>query len=320
MSRVSPAASLRHCTREVLRERGLAPRKRRGQNFLVSRGIRDRIVAEAELGPGCTVVEVGSGTGLLTEALLDTGATVLAVEVDRGLVRLLEEKLGGRPNLRLFLADALRFDFGAALLPYRGSGPIRVVANIPYYITTPLLFRLLKVAGLFDRICLTVQREVADRLTARPGTKAYGALTLACQYLTTARSVLRIPAAAFYPVPAVESALVRLDCRPAPAVAVTSEARLFGVVRAAFGQRRKTLRNALRHAGWPLPAIETALAAAGVMGERRGETLALEEFARLSEALPEQPRRGDSDGDDEIRRAVEADRSPASAVAPREIP
>jgi 16S rRNA (adenine1518-N6/adenine1519-N6)-dimethyltransferase len=298
MSRVGPAAeSLRHRTREVLRERGLAPRKRHGQNFLVSREIRDRIVAEADLGPGCTVVEVGPGTGLLTEALLATGATVLAVEVDQGLVRLLEDSLGGRPNFRLFREDALRFDFEAALAPYRGGGPIRVVANIPYHITTPLLFRLLAAAGLFDRICLTVQREVADRLAARPGTKAYGALTLACQYLTVARAVLRIPAGAFYPVPAVESALVRLDCRPAPAVTVASEARLFEAIRAAFGQRRKTLRNTLRHAGWPAAAVETALTAAGVTGDRRGETLCLDEFARLSDALPERTGRTDSSRD-----------------------
>lgn len=279
--------SLRRQTRETLEAHGLFPRKRHGQHFLVSRTILQRILAEAELGPDCVAVEVGSGTGLLTEMLVDSGAAVLAVELDAGLARLLAERLGHRPNLRIWTADALRFDFVSALAPHRGQGPIRVVANIPYAITTPLLFRLLAAEGLFDRFCLTVQREVAERLAARPGTKAYGALTLACQYRAATRTILRIPPQAFYPAPAVESALVRMDCRAAPPVAVRSEAQLFRVIRAAFGQRRKTLRNALRHAGWTAGSVEGALDAAGVAGERRGETLSLDEFACLSEALPE---------------------------------
>ena len=293
--------SLHRRTREALQAQGLHPRKRLGQHFMISRTVRDRILREADLGPECTAVEIGPGTGLLTEALLATGAAVLAVELDRGLARLLEETLGSHPRLRIRVADALHFDFEAALAPDRGRGPVRVVANIPYQITSPLIFRLLETAGLFDRLCLTVQREVADRLSASPGTKAYGALTLACQYRATVRTVIRIPPGAFYPPPAVDSALVRMECRPAPAVAVGSEARLFRVIRAAFGQRRKTLRNALRHAGWPVDEVEGALGAAGVVGERRGETLSLEEFARVSEALPARAERVDSVTDRDVR-------------------
>jgi len=298
MMREGPAGdSLRRRTQEILRARGLHPRKRFGQHFMISRTVRERILREADLGPGCTAVEIGPGTGLLTEALLATGAAVLAVEVDAGLARFLEETLGNHPHFRIWVADALRFDYGEALAPYRGLGPVRVVANIPYQITSPLIFRLLEAGGLFDRLCLTVQREVADRLSASPGTKAYGALTLACQYRATVRTVFRIPPGAFYPAPAVDSALVRMECRPAPAVAVGSEERLFRVIRAAFGQRRKTLRNALRHAGWSVGSVGEALAVAGVAGERRGETLSLEEFARVSEALPAGNERTDSESD-----------------------
>jgi 16S rRNA (adenine1518-N6/adenine1519-N6)-dimethyltransferase len=278
--------SLLRRTRALLRTHGLHPRKRHGQHFMVSRSVLARILAEAELEPGATAVEIGPGTGLLTEALLATGASVLAVEVDRGLVQLLEATLGGHPRFRIYAADALRFDFAAAVAACRAEGPVRVVANIPYQITSPLIFRLLGAEGVFDRLCLTVQREVADRLVASPGTKAYGALTLACQYRAVTRTVLRIPPAAFYPAPAVDSALVRMELLPAPAVEVGDEARLFQTIRAAFGQRRKTLRNALRHAGWSPAEVEEALAAAGVAGARRGETLSLPEFARISEALP----------------------------------
>ena len=319
MSPVEGASdSLRRRTRDTLASHGLHPRKRDGQHFLVSRPILERILAEAELTPDCTAVEIGPGTGLLTEVLVGSGARVLAIEVDRGLARLLAETMGDRPNLQICTADALRFDYAAALAPYRGRGPIRVVANIPYSITTPLIFRLLDEQGLFDRLCLTMQREVADRLAARPGTKSYGALTLACQYRTVVRTLFSIPPQAFYPAPAVDSALVRLECRTSPPVTVRSDAQLFRVIRAAFGQRRKTLRNALRRAGWALDAVEGALAAAGVAGERRGETLDLDEFARVSEALPARTDMPDADDSGEMTAA-----SPfPSAIAggPREIP
>ncbi len=149
-------------------------------------------------------------------------------------------------------------------------------------------------ADLFSALILTVQREVADRLTAAPGEKAYGALTLACRYRADARAVLRIPAAAFHPAPAVESRLVRLDLLPRPRIAVNRPDHLFRVIRAAFGQRRKTLRNALRQAGWPAADAESALAASGIVGTRRGETLSLEEFGRLAQALPEVEPRAES--------------------------
>jgi 16S rRNA (adenine1518-N6/adenine1519-N6)-dimethyltransferase len=274
-------------TRAILAGRGLRPRKARGQHFLVDARVRDAIVAAAGVGPGDTVVEIGPGTGTLTEALLRCGSSVCAVELDRELAEALPEALGHPPALTVWVADALRFDFAAHFRDHPARGRIRVVANIPYYITTPLILRLLRCRTLFSTLHLTVQREVADRIGAGPGSKAYGALTLACQYWATARPVLAIPRSAFHPVPEVDSSLVRFELRAAPPVSVSNPARLFRVIRAAFGQRRKTLRNALLGGGWAMTALEAALGGCGIAGQRRGETLTLEEFARLSEALPE---------------------------------
>jgi 16S rRNA (adenine1518-N6/adenine1519-N6)-dimethyltransferase len=175
------------------------------------------------------------------------------------------------------------------------------VANIPYNITSPLILRLLKHQGLFSALHLTVQREVADRLTAMPGSKAYGALTLACQYGASVRRVLPIHRTAFYPVPEVDSALVRFELLKASRVRVSSAERLFGVIRAAFGQRRKMLRNTLCHAGWRPEAVEAALARSGIAGDRRGETLTLEEFAQLCEALPVRTDETSRESEREIR-------------------
>ena len=259
--------------------------------------MRDAIVEAAGIGPDSTVLEVGPGTGILTAALLERGAQVLAVEMDRGLAALLRETLGAHPGFTLWAGDILAFDFAAHLDAHPARGRIRVVANIPYSITSPLVLRLLGGRAWFEALFLTVQREVAARLVAAPGSKASGALSLACRYRAAAQAVLAIPRAAFDPVPEVESTLVRFDLLDGPRVAVASEARLFRVIRAAFGQRRKTLRNALRGAGWTPASLEAALARAGIPGGRRGETLALEEFARLSDALPDtMPAGGAVDG------------------------
>jgi 16S rRNA (adenine1518-N6/adenine1519-N6)-dimethyltransferase len=249
--------------------------------------VRDAIVAAAGVRPGCMVVEIGPGTGVLTEALLQRGATVLAVELDRELAAALPETMGHDPRLRVAVADALHFDFHAPLGTRPERGRIRVVANIPYYITTPLILRLLPCRELFEALYLTVHQEVAERIVASPGSKAYGALTLHCQYHAAARPLVSIPRTAFYPIPEVDSTLVGFDLLDAPRVSGIAPDRLFGVIRAAFGQRRKTLRNALRQAGWPPAVLDAGLEACGIAGGRRGETLTLEEFARLSEALPE---------------------------------
>ncbi len=292
----SARASLLSQTQAVLRSRGLRPRRRRGQHFLVDSGVRDRIVAAAEIGAGSLVVEIGPGTGILTEAILGTGASVLAVELDRDLARLLSERWAGNPRVAIQSADALEFDFAQALRDDPRRGRARVVANIPYYVSTPLILRLVRQRDLFEALFLTVQREVAERLTAAPGTKSYGSLTLACQYRASVRTVFGIPRTAFHPVPAVDSALVRFDLLDAPRVRVAEPRQLFAVIRAAFGVRRKTLRNALCRAGWPVAVVEAALGRVGVAPLRRGETLALDDFARLSDALPARATGGQAPG------------------------
>jgi len=190
------------------------------------------------------VVEIGPGTGILTEAMLRTGASVLAVELDRALIRLLSERLAGNPRFTIRSADALEFDFAQALHDDPRRGRALVVANIPYYITTPLILRLVRQRDLFESLFLTVQREVAERLTAAPGRKSYGSLTLACQYRASVRSVVAIRG------PPSTRSRGGLGARPirsagCAAVRVAEPARLFAVIRAAFGVRRKTLRNAL---------------------------------------------------------------------------
>jgi 16S rRNA (adenine1518-N6/adenine1519-N6)-dimethyltransferase len=276
---------------------------------LVDPVVRDRIVAAAGLGPSSLAVEIGPGTGILTEAMLHAGASVVAIELDRDLAQALSERFAGNPQLFVRAGNALEFDFGQALRDDPRKGRARVVANIPYNITTPLILRLVCQRELFEALFLTVQREVALRLTAVPGGKAYGALTLACQYWATIRSVFPIPRSAFHPIPAVESALVRFDLLDAPRVAVARPQRLFSVIRAAFGVRRKTLRNALCRAGWPAEAVERALTQVRVDARRRGETLTLEEFARLSETLPERTQdEGESTRDDSDRGRTQDDR------------
>jgi 16S rRNA (adenine1518-N6/adenine1519-N6)-dimethyltransferase len=216
--------------------------------------------------------------------LLAAGACVLAVEVDRGLAGALRERFAGRVDLIVAEADALRFDYAAALSA-RPTAGARVVANIPYNITSPLILRLLDLPGLFAALVLMVQREVAERLCAPPGQKAYGAFSVACQYRARVSILMTIPPTAFHPPPDVESALIRLDPWSRPPVACADSGRLFRVVRAAFGQRRKTLRNALERGGWAAAAVQEACAREGIDGGRRGETLSLAEFARLSDAL-----------------------------------
>ncbi|MEW6573930.1 MAG: 16S rRNA (adenine(1518)-N(6)/adenine(1519)-N(6))-dimethyltransferase RsmA [Bacillota bacterium] len=273
--------------RALLLERGIRPKKRLGQNFLVNPGVLDKIVAAAGVNAGDTVLEIGPGVGALTCRLAEVAGKVVAVEVDRNLVTLLKEILVGYPNVLLLHADALKTDFEAAVAEAGGTFPYKVVANLPYYITTPLLFRLLN-SGL--RVCLLilmVQREVAVRMVARPGTKDYGALSVFVQYRTKPDLVSLVSRGNFFPAPEVDSAIVRLAVRSHPPVVVSSEELLFRIVRASFAKRRKTLLNALTGSdlGLDRELLRLSLARAGIDPERRGETLTLEEFAAITRSL-----------------------------------
>jgi 16S rRNA (adenine1518-N6/adenine1519-N6)-dimethyltransferase len=266
--------------REILRRHRLQPSKALGQIFLIDRRALERIVEAAELTPADTVLEVGPGVGQLTRLLSESAGRVVAVELDPRLIDVLRQELADRPNIELVQGDILALDPGALA----GGRPYKVVANLPYYITSAAVRHLLEAQPSPQLLVLTVQREVAARMTAAPGDMSL--LAVSVQFYGRPRRVARIPAGAFHPAPKVDSAVVRIDVYPEPAVQPADRQRFFQVVRAGFGQRRKQLRNALA-AGLHLPAeeVEAALRRAGIQPQRRAETLSLEEWGRLSDQI-----------------------------------
>lgn len=254
------------------------PQKRLGQNFLIDSNIVRKIVAAAVLHPGDTVLEIGPGRGILTRALCETAHAVIAVELDLRLVEYLKQTLTC-PNLDLRRDDALHFAYDA--LPARTV----VVANLPYYISTPLLFTLLEAKDRIDRMVLMLQAEVAERIVASPNTDGYGILSVLTQYRAEARIAFRVSKHCFRPRPDVDSAIITLGRRPHPAVSSSNEALFIKVVRAAFAHRRKTLINSLRDGGFPPTQLAEALSRADINPMRRAETLSIPEFAALTDAL-----------------------------------
>ncbi|MGH2349676.1 MAG: 16S rRNA (adenine(1518)-N(6)/adenine(1519)-N(6))-dimethyltransferase RsmA [bacterium] len=274
-------------TARALREFGLRPRKRWGQHFLISRRALNAILAAAGVEPDDTVLEIGAGLGTLTVELARRAAAVAAVEIDAAMLPALRAAVQAHRNVVLIHGDVMRLDLGVLL-----AGVSKIVANLPYGVASPLIVRLLERPAGVRAMVLTVQREVADRLTARPGGKDYGALSVAVQYRADVATAGRIPATAFYPPPDVESAVVRLEVLASPRVAPADAAAFFRVVRSAFGQRRKMLRNTLASGlGITTAQAERACAAAGLDPRRRGETLSVEEFAALTAAVLELPER-----------------------------
>jgi 16S rRNA (adenine1518-N6/adenine1519-N6)-dimethyltransferase len=272
----------------LLREHGLHLSKRLGQNFLVDRTHLMRVVETAAVREGDRVFEVGPGVGTLTVELAARAARVVAVELDRGLLPVLADVLRPYGNVVVVHGDALRLDLPPFLAERLGEPPYTVAANIPYNITSPLLTHLLENKRLFTTITLMVQKEVARRLAAAPGTDDYGSFSVFAQYHAEVTIAGVVPRGAFFPPPKVDSAVVHLIPRPAPRVDAPSEEAFFAVSRAAFGQRRKTLGNALAGApglSFGREQVQAALAEAGVASARRGETLTLEEIAAVSRAL-----------------------------------
>lgn len=271
-------------TARALRAFGIRPRKRWGQHFLVSRRALDHVLAAADLTRDDTVLDIGAGLGTLTAALAPHAGRVIAVEVDRTLLPALRAAAAPHANVQVIAADIMTTDLGSLFGP--GAGPRKIVANLPYNLASTLVVTLLERPLGLRRFVVTVQREVAERMAALPGGKDYGILSVVVQYRAGVSIVARVPASAFVPPPDVESAVVRLDVRPQPACVVRDEALFFRVVRAAFGQRRKTVRNALA-GGIPMPAAdaEGACGLAGIAPLRRGETLSLQEFALLADAV-----------------------------------
>ena len=265
---------------ERLRRHGLSPRKSLGQNFLIEPAIADRIVAAADLTSGDTVLEIGPGPGMLTERLAARARHVVAVEIDRAMVALLHAELGALTNLTIVRADILESDPGALA----GGGPYKVVANLPYYITSPVLRHLLEAEVAPTLAVLMVQREVAERICARPGDMSI--LAVSVQFYARPQILFTVPAEAFYPRPTVQSAVMRLDVLPAPAIDDVAAEAFFDVVRAGFGQKRKQLANSLS-AGMALPKADVTeiLRALDIDPARRAETLSLEEWGNLARRM-----------------------------------
>ena len=280
---LTPQIADKGVTKHILRSFGLHASRRLGQNFLISPAVVRGVVDAAEIASGDHVLEIGPGIGTLTQGLLEAGAEVTAVELDKKLPAVLAETLRGYEHLTVVQGDILKTDIGALM----GGEPFKVAANLPYYITTPILLALLEQKLPITRIVTMVQKEVAERMTAPPGGKDYGALSVAVQYHTEPEIVLDVPPNCFLPAPEVDSAVIVCTVRKTPAVSVKDETLFFRVVKAAFGQRRKTIANALKTIGVSRERIDGALSAAGVATERRGETMSLAEFAAVTDALME---------------------------------
>ena len=275
---IRPLIANREATLHILKTFGLRTSKKLGQNFLISSQVVDGIVAAGEVTGADAVLEIGPGIGTLTQGLAETGARITAVELDRKLLDVLAKTLAGYDNIRLIHGDILKIDIASEM----NDQPFKVVANLPYYITTPIIMLLLEARYPIEILVTMVQKEVAERMVAKPGSKAYGALSVAVQYYTEPAVMFTVPHSSFIPAPAVESAVIRCVVRKEPPVTVLDEKAFFRVVRAAFAQRRKTFANTLAAAGLSKELTSSILAQAGIDGQRRGETLSLEEFALVA--------------------------------------
>ena len=275
--------------KRLLEAHGLHLTKRFGQHFLTSRVHLEKVIEAASVGAGDFIFEIGPGVGTLTVELAQRAAKVVSVELDRGIVPLLTENVAAFPNVTIVQADALKLDLPALLDEQWGVGTRgKVVANIPYNITSPLLVKLLETKDRFSSLTLMVQKEVADRLRAAPDTANYGSLTVFARFYAEITVPASVPRGAFFPPPKVDSAVIHLVPHPVPPVEVPSAEAFFLISRAAFGQRRKTLLNALTNAEsvpFDRERILSALEAVKIDGQRRGETLNLNELASLTRAL-----------------------------------
>ena len=277
-------------TKAVLERHGFTFKKSFGQNFLTDTNILQKIVDTAEIDDQVNVIEIGPGIGALTEFLAERAAQVMAFEIDHRLVPILEDTLRDFDNVTVVNEDILKVDLAQHIQNFKNPDlPIKVVANLPYYITTPILMHLIESGIPFSEFVVMMQREVADRISAQPNTKAYGSLSIAVQYYMTAKVAFIVPRTVFVPAPNVDSAILKMVRRPEPAVAVEDEKFFFKVSKASFTHRRKTLWNNLTGYFGKTEEVKDkltkALDQAGLSPSVRGEALGLEEFASLADAL-----------------------------------
>ena len=272
----------------VLQRYGFNFQKKYGQNFLIDTHVLDKIIGAAQIGPDDFVLEIGPGIGTMTQYLACAARKVVAVEIDKALIPILEDTLSDYDNARVINNDVLKVDIAKLAEEENGGKPIKVVANLPYYITTPIIMGLFENHVPIKSITVMVQKEVADRMQVGPGTKDYGALSLAVQYYAKPYIVANVPPNCFMPRPKVGSAVIRLERYEEPPVKVKDEKLMFRIIRASFNQRRKTLANGLKNSAeldYTKEEIEAAIEALGRGGSIRGEALTLEEFAKLADFL-----------------------------------
>ena len=276
-------------TIEVLQKYHFNFQKKFGQNFLIDTHVLERIIDEAGITPDDFVLEIGPGIGTMTQYLACAAREVVAVEIDKVLIPILEgDTLKAFDNVTVINEDILKVDINKLVEEKNGGRPIKVVANLPYYITTPIIMGLFENEVPVESITVMVQKEVADRMQTGPGNKDYGALSLAVQYYADPYIVANVPPNCFMPRPKVGSAVIRLTCHQEKPVQVQDEKLMFNIIRASFNQRRKTLANGLKNAAtldFTKEEVEAAIDALGKGASVRGETLTLEEFARLSDLL-----------------------------------
>ncbi len=278
-------------TIEILQKYNFNFQKKFGQNFLIDEHVLDKIIRAAEITKDDYVLEIGPGIGTMTQYLACAAREVTAVEIDRALIPILEDTLKEYDNVSIINEDILKVDIAALAKEKNGGRPIKVVANLPYYITTPIIMGLFESHVPLESITVMVQKEVADRMQVGPGTKDYGALSLAVQYYADPYIVANVPPNCFMPRPAVGSAVIRLTRHQKPPVEVMDEKLMFRLIRASFNQRRKTLANGLKNSGELNLSKEVITAAIEKLGKGssvRGEALDLEEFARLTNIIKEE--------------------------------
>lgn len=276
---IQPTIVNRDVTLHIIKSFDLHISKKLGQNFLIKKEVVDAIIAAGEVNAGDAVLEIGPGIGTLTQGLAETGAAITAVELDRKLLEVLSKTLAAYDNVRVIHGDVLKLDISREM----SNKPFKVIANLPYYITTPIIMMLLEMRLPIEVLVTMVQKEVAERMVAKPGGKEYGALSVAVQYYTEPDIIITVPPNSFIPAPAVESAVIRCRVRKEPPVSVDEKA-FFRIVKAAFSQRRKTFSNTLKGAGFPKDMIAEILNISGIDGSRRGETMSIEEFAAVAKA------------------------------------
>lgn len=269
-------------TAELVKKYNFKFSKSLGQNFLIDDSVPRDIVAGAEVDSEDLVIEIGPGVGTLTAQLLKKAKKVVAIELDNDLIPILEQELGDNPNFTLIHNDALKVDFNEVIGEEKS---VKLVANLPYYVTTPIIVKLLKDGYNFKSLTIMIQKEVAERMAAEPGNKDYGALSLLVQYYCNTEIVRKVPPACFIPRPKVDSIVIRLEKLDNPRVEVQNEKLFFDIIRNAFNMRRKTLWNGVKNIGLPKEKLEEAFSEANVDPKRRGETLSIEEFAALADAI-----------------------------------